>query len=206
MSLLGRPLKVLIACETSGILRRAFAKMGHDTWSCDLLPSEDRANQHVICDARELLNDGWDLLIVAHPPCTRLCNSGARWLHSPPPGRTLAEMWSDLDEAAELFSAFWNADIECICIENPIMHKHGKERIRGYREYDQSVQPWQYGHGETKRTCLWLKNLPPLLPTKIVAGREPKVHWAQPGPDRWKERSRFYPGIAKAMAEQWGDV
>jgi hypothetical protein len=142
--------------------------------------------------------------MVAHPPCTRLCNSGVRWLSVPPPGKTLEQIWRELDDACDLFSAFWNAPIERICVENPVMHKHAKQRIVNYREFSQSVQPWQFGHGETKRTCFWLRNLPPLQPTNIVSGREQRVHRLPPGPDRWKERSRFYPGIARAMAEQWG--
>ena len=189
-------LRVLVACEFSGIVRRAFAARGYDAWSCDLLPSEDRSNKHIVGDARDLLEDGWDLLI-AHPPCTRLCNSGVRWLAE-------RNLWSDLDEAAELFSAFWNAPIERIAVENPVMHGHAKSRIRNYAPPAQSVQPWQFGHGETKRTCLWLKGLPLLVPTKIVSGREARVHRMSPGPDRWKERSRFFPGIAAAMADQWG--
>lgn len=197
-------LRVLIACEFSGIVRRAFAVRGHDAWSCDLLPAEDRSNKHIVGDARDMLDDGWDLLMVAHPPCTRLCNSGVRWLHKPPPGRTLAEIWAELDEAAALFSAFWNAPVERIAIENPIMHKHAKARIENFADFAQSVQPWQFGHGETKRTCLWLKNLPVLEPTEIVEGREQRVHRMPPGPDRWRERSRFFPGIAEAMADQWG--
>ena len=196
--------RVLIACEFSGTVRNAFLARGHDAWSCDLLPAEDRSNRHITGDARDHLNDGWDLLMVAHPPCTRLCNSGVRWLTAPPAGRTLAEMWAELDEAAALFSAFWNAPIERIVIENPVMHRHAKARIAGYQEFAQSVQPWQFGHGEVKRTCFWLKNLPPLRPTAIVDGRHARVHLAAPGPDRWKERSRFFPGIAEAMADQWG--
>lgn len=145
------------------------------------------------------------MLIVAHPPCTRLCNSGVRWLTTPPPGRTLAEMWAELEEGATLFSTLWNADIPHIAVENPVMHRHAKARISNYQEPAQSVQPWQFGHGETKRTCLWLCNLPPLVPTNIVSGREHRVHMMPPGPDRWRERSRFFPGIAAAMAEQWGD-
>jgi len=113
-------------------------------------------------------------------------------------------MWCELDEGAALFSDFWNAPIERVCVENPVMHRHAKERIVNYAEPAQSVQPWQFGHGETKRTCFWLKNLPPLVPTNIVAGREPRVHHASPGPNRWKERSRFFSGIAGAMADQWG--
>ena len=198
------PKRVLVACETSGIVRDAFAARGHDAWSCDVLPSERPSNRHIQGDARDLLNDGWDLLMVAHPPCTRLCNSGVRWLTAPPPGRTLAEMWAELDQGAELFSDFWNAPIDRVCIENPVMHRYAKARIRNYQDFSQSVQPWQFGHGETKRTCFWLKNLPPLRPTNVVEGREARVHrstgW---NPERWKERSRFFPGIAQAMAAQW---
>lgn len=197
-------MRVLVACEFSGIVRRAFAARGHDAWSCDLLPAEDRSNRHIVGDARDILTDGWDLLMVAHPPCTRLCNSGVRWLTVPPKGRTRTEMWAELEEGAALFSAFWNAPIERIAVENPIMHRHAKARIVNYANPAQSIQPWQFGHGECKRTCLWLKNLPPLVPTNIVEGRDQRVHRLPPGPDRWRERSRFFPGIAEAMADQWG--
>lgn len=197
-------LRVLVACEFSGTVRDAFLARGHDAWSCDLLPDERGSNRHIRGDARDLLDDGWDLLAVMHPPCQRLCNSGVRWLSEPPPGRTLDEMWADLDDAADLFSAFWNAPIDRIAIENPVMHGHAKERIVNYAPPAQSIQPWQFGHGETKRTCLWLKGLPCLTPTQIVDGREARVHRMSPGPDRWRERSRFYPGIASAMADQWG--
>lgn len=196
--------RVLVACEFSGVVREAFLARGHDAWSCDLLPAEDGSNRHITGDARDHLHEGWDLLIVAHPPCTRLCNSGVRWLSVPPPGRTRAEMWADLDAAADLFSAFWGAPVERVCIENPVMHRHAKARIRAYQPPAQSVQPWQFGHGESKRTCFWLRGLRPLQPTEIVEGREQRVHRLPPGPDRWKERSRFFPGIARAMAEQWG--
>ena len=202
----GGGVRVLIACEFSGIVRRAFAARGHDAWSIDLLPAEDGSNRHIVGDARDHLNDGWDLLAVFHPPCTRLCNSGVRWLSVPPPGRSLSAMWSDLDDAAALFSAFWNAPIERIAVENPVMHRHAKSRIVNYSAPTQSVQPWQFGHGETKRTCLWLRNLPALVATNIVAGREARVHKMSQGPNRWRERSRFFPGIAAAMADQWGDV
>lgn len=198
------PMRVLVACEYSGTVRNAFLDRGHDAWSCDLLPSEDGSNRHITGDARDLLHLGWDLLMVAHPPCTRLCNSGVRWLTTPPPGKTKDQMWAELDEGAALFSTFWNAPIERICIENPVMHKHAKARIEGYQDFAQSVQPWQFGHGETKRTCFWLKNLPALTPTNIVEGREARVHRASPGPQRWAERSRFFTGIAEAMADQWG--
>lgn len=199
-------MRVLIACEFSGTVRRAFAAHGHDAWSCDLLPSEDRSNHHIIGDARDLLNDGWDLLMVAHPPCTRLCNSGVRWLTAPPAGRTLDEMWADLDAGADLFSSFWNAPIERIAVENPVMHKHAKERIRNYREPVQTIQPWQFGDAEAKRTCFWLKGLMPLVPTHPVkpVAITHRVWRMPPGPDRQKERSRFFPGVAAAMAAQWG--
>ena len=197
-------MRVLIACEFSGTVRRAFTARGHDAWSCDLLPAEDESNRHIVGDARDLLNDAWDLLMVAHPPCTRLCNSGVRWLTKAPPGRTLADMWAELSEGAALFSAFWNAPIERVAIENPVMHKHAKALIEGYAPPAQSVQPWQYGHGEVKRTCLWLRGLPVLTPTDVVKGREARVHRMPPGPNRGKERSRFFSGIADAMADQWG--
>jgi hypothetical protein len=197
------PLRVLVACEYSGVVRRAFLARGCDAWSCDLLPSEDGSNRHIRGDARDLLHDGWDLLMVAHPPCTRLCNSGVRWLHTPPPGKTAGQMELELREGAALFSAFWNAPIPRVAVENPVMHGHAKRLIENYAEPAQSVQPWQFGHGETKRTCLWLRGLPPLRPTNVVEGREQRVHRMPPSPTRWKERSRFYPGIAAAMAEQW---
>jgi len=197
-------MRVLVACEFSGTVRRAFAARGHDAWSCDLLPAEDRSNRHIVGDVRDHLADGWDLLIVAHPPCTRLCNSGVRWLSAPPPGRTLDDMRRELVDGAALFSDCWNAPVERIAVENPVMHRHAKALIRGYQPPAQSVQPWQFGHGETKRTCLWLKNLPPLRPTDIVEGRAQRVHRMPPSPDRWRERSRFFTGIAAAMADQWG--
>ncbi len=207
---LTRSMRVLVACEYSGTVRNAFVDRGHDAWSCDLLPAEDGSNRHIRGDAREILNDGWDLLVVAHPPCTRLCNSGVRWLHVPPPGRTSEDMWRELDEGADLFSTFWNAPIDRICIENPIMHKHAKERIRNYEEFSQSIQPWQFGHPEVKRTCFWLRNLPPLVPTNIVDGREARTHrhsgWGKHGQERSHNRSRFFPGVAAAMADQWGEL
>ncbi len=197
-------LNVLVACEFSGAVRDAFLARGFDAWSCDLLPDERRSNRHIQGDVRDYLNDGWDMLIVAHPPCTRLCNSGVRWLSVPPPGRTLGDMWAELSEGAALFSTLWNADIPHVAVENPVMHKHAKARIENYQDFAQSVQPWQFGHPETKRTCLWLRNLPALVPTDIVEGREARVHRMPPSPDRWRERSRFFPGIAAAMADQWG--
>jgi len=198
-------IKVLIGCETSGTVRDAFLARGFDAWSNDVLPDERGSNRHIRGDIREVLGYGWDFLGVFHPPCKRLCNSGVRWLSVPPPGRTYEEMWRELDEGAALFSSVWNAPVPHVAVENPVMHRHAKERIVGYEPFAQSVQPWEYGHPETKRTCLWLRNLPLLEPTDIVAGREARVHHASPGPDRWRERSRFFPGIAAAMAQRWGD-
>lgn len=197
-------MRVLIACEYSGTVRDAFTRAGHDAVSCDLLPTESKG-QHIVGDAMQLLDQQWDLMI-AHPPCTRLTNAGVRWLHKPPTGKTVEQMWEDMREGAELFSNFLNAPIPRICIENPVMHKHAKAAIDGYVEFTQSVQPWQFGHGETKRTCFWLKGLPPLKETNVVEGRTARVHLASPSPDRWKERSKFFTGIADAMADQWGDL
>jgi len=207
--------RVLVACEFSGIVRRAFAARGHDAWSCDLLPAEDGHNKHLQCDVREVLDWDWDLLIVAHPPCTRLCNSGVRWLHRPPRGRSVAEMWSELDEGANLFSACWNAPVPRVAVENPIMHKHARARIRNYQPPAQTVQPWWFGDPAFKATCLYLRGLPPLVPTDRLTpplrGTEAHKHWSRihrmsPGPNRGRERSRTFPGLAEAMAKQWGSL
>lgn len=211
-------MKVLVACEFSGTVRNAFLDRGHDAWSCDLLPADDGSNRHIRGDARDILHDGWDLLIVAHPPCTRLCNSGISWLTKAPKGKTLPQVWSELDAAADLFSAFWNAPIERIAIENPIMHRHARERIAGYAPPAQTVAPWQFGEPVQKKVCLWLKNLSPLEPTEIVDLPEPQHCVRKTGDRAGKpyryyfhqgksahERSRFFPGIAAAMADQWGE-
>jgi len=192
-------IRVLIACEFSGVVRRAFREKEFDVYSCDLLPAEDNSQHHFQMDVRELLNGDmyWDLMI-AHPPCTYLANSGVRWLYERP------ERWKLLDEAAEFFKLLLDADIRHIAIENPIPHRYALERIG--RRYDQIIQPWQFGHEETKAICLWLKNLPILKPTKIVNRKVPRVWLEPPHPDRWKNRSRFYRGIARAMADQWGDL
>lgn len=206
-------MRVLVGCETSGVVRRAFAARGHDVWSCDLLPAEDRSNRHMICDIRDVLGEGWDLLAVMHPPCTRLCNSGVRWLSVPPPGRTMSSMWAELDEGAALFSACWNAPIPRIAVENPVMHKHAKARIDGYQPPAQTVQPWWFGEPYFKATSFYLRGLPKLAATDRLT--PPKagtaehrswsaVHRASPGPDRWKTRSRTFAGIAEAMGDQWG--
>jgi hypothetical protein len=209
-----KAMRVLIGCETSGVVRRAFNDLGHDAWSCDLLPADDGSNRHIVCDVRDLLNDGWDLLAVFHPPCTRLCNSGVRWLSVPPPGKTKDEMWRELDEGAALFSAVWNAPVERIAVENPVMHRHAKERITNFRPASQTVQPWWFGDPAFKATGLYLKGLPALTPTARLnppaSGTDDHKRWsivhrATPSATRWKDRSKTYPGIAKAMAEQWGN-
>jgi site-specific DNA-cytosine methylase len=181
-------MKVLVACEFSGIVRDAFAKRGHDAWSCDLLPTE-RPGNHIRGDVFEILNDGWDMMI-AHPPCTHLAVSGARWFK---------EKQKEQAEALEFVQSLLNAPISKIALENPISII--STRIR---KPDQIIQPWQFGHGETKATCLWLKNLPLLQPTNIVEGRNGRVWKEPPSPDRWKNRSRTLSGFANAMAEQWG--
>ena len=191
-------MRVLVGCETSGKVREAFRKRGHDAYSCDLLPADDGSGFHYQYDVRYILDNSWDLAIF-HPPCTRLCNSGVRWLHE-------RNLWDEMREGAELFAACLNAPIPRICVENPVMHKHAKAAIEGYVEFSQSIQPWQFGHGEVKRTCLWLKGLPLLKPTSIVDGREARIHKASPGKDRWKLRSETYQGIADAMADQWGSL
>ena len=208
-------MKILIGCETSGIVRNAFIDNGHDAWSCDILPADDQTNRHIQDDIRNVLKmEAWDLLMVAHPPCTRLCNSGVRWLHKAPPGKTVQEMWEELDEGAALFSDLWNADIPRIAIENPIMHKHAKARIENFEPFAQSVQPYEFADSVeaednvSKRTCLWLKNLPLLQKTSNLTRETARhdIHLASPGPDRWKFRSKFHKGLAQAMAEQWGAV
>lgn len=210
-------MKILIACEFSGIVRDAFSARGHDAWSCDLLPSE-RPGNHIQGDVLGYLRgrewfyktgkvmagfgknaseiqiedsklEKWDLLI-AHPPCTHLAVSGARWFK---------EKQSEQQEALEFVQTLLDCQIPRIALENPVSIISSR-----IRKPDQIIQPWQFGHGETKATCLWLKNLPLLKPTAVVAGRVPRVHRASPGQDRWKERSRTYQGIANAMAEQWG--
>ena len=181
-------MKILIACEYSGTVREAFSKLGHDAWSCDILETEIPGN-HLQCDVREILGDGWDMMI-AHPPCTHLAVSGARWFK---------DKKVEQAEALEFVRLLLAAPIKRIALENPIsiISSH-------IRKPDQIIQPWQFGHGETKATCLWLQNLPKLQPTNIVEGREQRIWKMPPGADRWKERSRTFTGIAKAMAEQWG--
>ena len=184
-------MKVLVACEYSGRVRRAFAALGHDVWSADFEPSEDGSPRHYQGDVFDIINDGWNLMI-AHPPCTHLSVSGARHF--------AAKQASGVQqEALQFVQRLMDAPIAKIAIENPISIISSK-----IRKPDQIIQPWQFGHGETKATCLWLKGLPLLVPTDVVEGREARIHKMPPSPTRWKERSRTFQGIANAMAAQWG--
>ena len=182
-------MKVLVACEYSGTVRDAFIARGHEALSCDLLPSE-KPGPHYQGDVFDIIDQGWDLMI-AHPPCTHLAVSGARWFK---------DKQDEQAEALSFVRRLLDAPVPRIALENPISII--STRIR---KPDQIIQPWQFGHGETKATCLWLKGLTPLQHTNVVSGREPRVHKMPPGPDRWKERSRTYTGIAAAMADQWGN-
>lgn len=195
-------MRVLVACEYSGTVRDAFAVLGHDAWSCDILPTDAPGN-HYQGDVTDILGDGWDLLI-GHPPCTYMTNSGVCWLHKDP------TRWQKLDEAAAFFLTLWNAPVPRIAIENPVMHKYAKERIGV--EQAQTVQPYHFGHMEQKATCLWLKGLPRLGATNNVkaammqlpVSERQRLHYLPPSPDRWKLRSKTYQGLADAMAAQWG--
>lgn len=182
-------MRVLVACEYSGTVRDAFIRAGHEAMSCDLLPSE-RPGPHYQGPVQDVLSDGWDLM-VAHPPCTHLAVSGARWFKD-----KLAEQAEALDFVRLLLAA----PIARICLENPVSIISSR-----IRKPDQIIQPWQHGHGETKATCLWLQGLPLLVPSNVVPGRDARVHRMAPGPNRWKERSRTFEGIASAMADQWGE-
>ena len=184
-------MRVIVACEYSGRVRESFRKIGHDAWSCDILESEDDSEFHIQTCIEDVINDGWDLM-MAHPPCTHLAVSGARHFK--------AKQESGVQqEALDFVRLLLEADIPKIALENPISIISSK-----IRKPDQIIQPWQFGHGETKATCLWLKGLPKLVPTNIVEGREQRIHKMPPSPTRWKERSRTYQGIADAMAQQWG--
>ena len=197
-------MKVLIACEYSGRVRDEFIKLGHDAMSCDLLPT-DKPGPHFQGDIFDVINEGWDLMI-AHPPCTYLTNSGVTWLHKD------IKRWPMLFEGAEFFKKLLNANIPKIAIENPIMHKYARSIIGV--DKSQIVQPWQFGHAESKATCFWLKGLKPLKETNNVKEeflkRDKKdaqrLHYLPPGPDRWKLRSTTFQGIAEAMAQQWGEL
>lgn len=200
--------RALIGCETSGKVRKALRAVGVDAWSCDVLPSDDRSPFHIQADVLTVLEDGWDLLI-AHPPCTYLANSGVRWLYKQGTRERVEERWRLLEQGAAFFSRLITADIPLIALENPIQHKHAKALI-GIAQ-SQVIQPWMFGHRETKATGLWLKGLPHLTPTNIVgppvtAGERKAFavcHRRTPSADRWKLRSETYQGIADAMATQW---
>ncbi|MGH9608064.1 MAG: DNA cytosine methyltransferase [Bryobacteraceae bacterium] len=179
-------MKVLVACEFSGVVREAFSACGHDAWSCDVLPTEIQG-QHYQCDVRELLKEDWDL-IIAHPPCTHLAVSGARWFK-----HKLDEQAHALGFAMQL----WGSPVRKMVIENPV------SILSQWREPDQIIQPWWFRHGETKTTCLWLRGLPLLRPTQFDEGRKQRIHYMPPSVNRGKERSRTLPGVAKAMAQQW---
>lgn len=185
-------MRVLVACEYSGVVRSAFQARGHTAVSCDLLPTDNPHGWHVQGDVLRILDHGWDLM-VCHPPCTFLTNSGERWMKDNP------ERQEQRRQAVEFVRALLAAPIPRIALENPIGHLS-----TAIRKPDQIIQPWMFGHGETKSTCLWLKGLPKLIPTNLVDGREPRVHWMPPSADRWKLRSTTYAGIGAAMADQWG--
>lgn len=198
-------LKVLVACEYSATVRDAFRALGHDAWSCDILPTDGDPRWHIEGDALEVVyGQDWDLMI-AHPPCTYMTNAGVTWLHKDP------TRWAKLDEGAAFFKALWDAPIERIAIENPVMHKYAKERIGGMQQ-TQTIQPYQFGHMEQKATCLWLKGLIPLMPTTdlkaetkaLPDNQRQRLHYLPPSADRWKLRSTTFKGIAEAMAAQWG--
>lgn len=215
-------LRVLIGCEYSGIVRRAFAAHGHDVWSCDLLPAEDRSNRHIVGDVRHILNDGWDLIVVAHPPCTRLCRSGRRWLSGPgdmtppkklPRGRTWDDMKAEFAAGLDLFVACWRAPVACVAIENPEMHDIARRRLPVDVPRPHMVQPFWFGHPEYKSTGWYLRGLAPLAETnrlqEPVRGSDEWRAWNRvwrmpPGAARGHERSRFFPGMAAACAQQWG--
>lgn len=181
-------MRVLVACEYSGRVRDAFIERGHEAMSCDLLPT-DVEGPHYQGNVFDIIDDGWDLMI-AHPPCTHLAVSGARWFK---------DKIEEQKEALEFVRKLMNVNIPKTCIENPVSIISSR-----IRKPDQIIQPWMFGHGETKATCLWLTNLEPLIATKVVDGRIPAVHRMAPSPDRWKLRSITYQGIADAMANAWG--
>lgn len=198
-------MNVLIACERSGVVREAFRKRGHNAWSCDLVPADDGSPYHIKGDA--VCFSGfrcWDLMI-AHPPCTYILHSGCRWLYKggrKENGRD-PERWRLMAQGAAFFKSLWDANIPKVCAENPVMVGYAQGLI-GCGPPTQIVQPWQFGHGEQKKTCFWLKGLPPLKPTNIVAGRAQRLWRLGPGQNRGILRSITYQGIADAMADQWG--
>ncbi|WP_306155417.1 hypothetical protein [Roseovarius sp. MMSF_3281] len=215
-------LRTLIACETSGIARRAFAALGHDVWSCDLEPAEDGSNRHIICDVRDgILHEGWDLLAVMHPPCTRLCRSGRRWMSGPgkwtkpkrlPNGRTWQSMKDEFEDGVSIFTACWTAPIDRVAIENPNMNDLARDRMPADLPAPQLVQPYWFGEPEYKATGWYLRGLPELQPTNCLPEPERlsaewkrwnRVHRLPPGPERTRLRNRSFPGMMQAAAAQW---
>lgn len=216
------PPRILIACEASGVMRRAFAARGHDVWSCDLLAAEDSSNRHIRGDVRDILDDGWDMMAVMHPPCTRLCRSGRRWMSGPgkwtvpkqlPKGRTWSSMREEFEAGVELFTTCWRAPIKRVAIENPEMNDLAKDRMPTDLPAPQIVQPFWFGEPAYKATGFYLRGLPQLVATNMLP--EPArgsdewkvwsaIHRAPPGPDRWRIRSRTFARGADASADQWG--
>lgn len=215
-------MRVLVACETSGIARRAFSDLGHDVWSCDILPAEDGSNRHIRCDVRDgILKDGWDLLAVMHPPCTRLCRSGRRWMSGAgkwteprqlPKGRTIEDMRAEFEEGVSVFIACWEAPIDRVAIENPEMNDLARDRMPTDLPRPQMVQPFWFGEPAYKGTGWYLRGLPPLSATNLLSEpdrgsdewkRWNAVHRMPPGHDRTRLRSRSYPGMMAAAAAQW---
>lgn len=218
-------MRILIGCETSGIARRAFSKLGHDVWSCDILPAEDGSNRHIVCDIRDgILHDGWDFLAVMHPPCTRLCRSGRRWMSGPgkwtepkqlPTGRSWDEMKAEFELGVDIFTTCWNAPIDRVAIENPEMNDLARDRMPPSLPKPQIVQPFWFGEPAYKATGWYLRGLPELEPTEMLP--EPErgtddwrrwnaVHRMPPGPDRARLRSRSFPGMMNAAAQTWGQT
>lgn len=212
-----RPARWLVACECSGMVRQAFRAVGVHAWSADLRPAADASPWHLHGDVRAWLAGGpegpWDGMI-AHPPCTRLTNAGVRWLHVPPPGVTLPEIWAELEDACAFYRTLREAPIPRKALENPIMHRHARERLGLPRGARQVVQPWMFGDPEFKAVGLELHNLPPLVPGPVLVDRPKpstpeharwsRVHRMPPSPERGQLRSQFFPGLARAMAAQWG--
>ncbi len=215
-------MRVLVACETSGIARRAFAALGHDVWSCDLEPAEDGSNRHIVCDVRDgILTWGWDLLAVMHPPCTRLCRSGRRWMSGPgkwtqpkklPKGRTIADLRAEFELGVDVFTTCWNAPIDRVAIENPEMNDLARERMPADLPAPQIVQPFWFGDPAYKATGWYLRRLPKLIETNRLPEPEKgsdewkrwnAIHRMPPGPDRARLRARSFPGMMQAAAEQW---
>lgn len=216
------PLRILVGCETSGIARRAFAALGHDVWSCDIEPAEDGSNRHIICDIRDgILDEGWDLLAVMHPPCTRLCRSGRRWMSGPgkwtppkqlPRGRTWDCLKTEFEEGVSIFTTCWEAPIKRVAIENPEMNDLARDRMPPDLPAPQMVQPFWFGEPAYKSTGWYLRGLPRLVETNRLPEPERgsdewkrwnRVHRMPPGPDRTRLRSRSYPGMMRAAAAQW---